>query len=91
MTDGSKYLVEAAKCFWLIDAIASYLPKQFHDYFAVANLTVKNSSAQLTLDDGNGNIFASQLIELADFSIDEVKLYCAFDGEYWVIMLPSEY
>ena len=91
LTDGTKYLAENAQCFWLMDAIASHLPKQYHDYFAVANLTVKNSSAHLTLDDGNGNIHVSQMIKYTDFLLDEVKLYCAFDGEYWVIMLPSEY
>ena len=91
LTDGTKYLAEQAKCFWLMDAIASHLPKQFHDYFAVANLTVKNSSAQLTLDDGNGNVFAQQFIEYTDFQLSELKLYCAFDGQYWVIMLISEY
>ena len=58
LTDGTKYLAENAECFWLMTAIASHLPKQFHDYFAVVNLTVKNSAAQLTLDDGNENVFA---------------------------------
>lgn len=91
LTDGTKYLAEQAECFWLMTAIASHLPKQFHEYFAVVNLTVKNSTAQLTLDDGNGNVFAQQFIEYTDFSISELKLYCAFDGEYWVIMLTSEY
>lgn len=91
LTDGTKYLAENAQCFWLMDAIASHLPKQFHDHFAVVNLAVKNSSAQLRLDDGNGNVFAQQFIEYTDFQLSELKLYCAFDGEYWVIMLTSEY
>ncbi len=91
LTDGTKYLSEQAECFWLMTAIASHLPKQYHDYFAVVNLTVKDSAAQLTLDDGNGNIFASQKIEYTDFPLSELKLYCAFDGEYWVIMLTREY
>lgn len=91
LTDGTKYLAENAQCFWLMDAIASHLPKQYDDYFAVANLTVKNSSAQLTLDDGNGNVFAQQFIEYTDFPLSELKLYCAFDGEYWIVMLTNEY
>jgi hypothetical protein len=91
LTDGGKYLTKNAQCFCLMYAITSHLPKQNHDYFAVANLTVKNSSAQLTLDDGNGNIHVIQVINYTDFLLDEVKLYCPFDGEYWVIMLPSEY
>lgn len=91
LTDGTKYLAEQVECFWLMTAIASHLPKQFHDYFTVINLTVKESAAQLTLDDGNGNVFAQQFIEYTNFPLSELKLYCAFDGEYWVIMLTSEY
>jgi hypothetical protein len=91
LTDGTKYLAENSECFWLMTAIASHLPKQFHDYFTVINLTVKESAAQLTLDDGNGNVFAQQFIEYTNFPLSELKLYCAFDGEYWVIMLTSEY
>jgi hypothetical protein len=45
-----------------MDAIASHLPKQYYDYFAVANLKINGSSAVLTLDDGNANVFASQNI-----------------------------
>jgi hypothetical protein len=91
LTDGTKYLAEKAKCFWLMDAIASHLPKQYHDFFAVVNLTVKDSAAKLILDDGNGNIFAHQVIEYTDFPLSELRLYCTFDGEYWLIMLPCEY
>jgi hypothetical protein len=91
LTDGTKYLAEQAQCFWLMDAIASHLPKYFHDYFAVAELKVKGNSATLKLDDGNGNVFARQSIEYTDFPLNEIKLYCSFDGEYWVIMLSSEY
>ena len=91
LTDGTKYLADQAQCFWLMDAIASHLPKYFHDYFAVAELKVKGNSAILTLDDGNGNVFARQSIEYTDFPLNEIKLYCSFDGEYWVIMLTSEY
>ena len=91
LTDGSKYLAEEAQCFWLMDAIASHLPKLFQDHFAVASLTVDGSSAILMLDDGNGNVFARQKIEYTDFPLDQIKLYCGFDGEHWAIMLTSEY
>lgn len=91
LTDGTKYLAEEAQCYWLMTAIASHLPKYFHDYFAVAELIVKGNSATFTLDDGNGNVFGRQYIEYTDFPLNEIKLYCSFDGEYWVIMLTSEY
>lgn len=82
LTDGTKFLADEAKCYWLMDAIASYLPKNFNDDFAVANLVVNDNKAELTLDDGNGNIFARQFIEYTDFPLPEVKIYCGFDGEY---------
>lgn len=91
LTDDTKYLAENAKCYCLMDAITSHHPKYFHDYFAVAELKVKCNSATLTLDYGNGNVFARQYIEYTDFPLNEIKLYCSFDGKYWVIMLTSEY
>ena len=91
LTDGTKYLAEKAKCFWLFDAIASHLSRSYDDYFAVARLVVKDSSATLTLDDGDDTVFATQQIEYTDFPLNEIKLYCSFDGEHWVIMLTSEY
>ncbi len=91
LTDGTKYLAEEAQCIWLMYAIASHLHRNIGDTFCVAKLSVKNSSAVLTLDDGNGNVYASQEIEYTDFPLPEMKLYCCHDGEYWVIMLPSEY
>jgi hypothetical protein len=91
LTDGTKYLAEQAQCFWLMTAVASHLPKHFHDYFAVAELKVVGNSATLILDDGNGNVFARQSIEYTDFPLSEIKLYCSFDEEFWVIMLTSEY
>lgn len=91
LTDGTKYLAEEGRCFWLMDAIASHLPPSYQDYFAVARLVVNGSSAVLSLDDGNDNVFATQAIEYTDFPLSEIKLYCSFDGTHWVIMLTSEY
>lgn len=91
LTDGTKYLAKQAKCFWLMDAIASHLTRSYDDYFAVARLVVNDSSAVLTLDDGNDSVFAMQVIEYTDFPLSEIKLYCSFEGEHWVIMLISEY
>jgi hypothetical protein len=91
LTDGTKYLAEEGRCFWLMDAIASYLTPSYDDHFAVARLLVNGSSAVLSLDDGNDHVFATQAIEYTDFPLSEIKLYCSFDGTHWVIMLTSEY
>lgn len=91
LTDGTKYLAEKAKCFWLMVAIASHLSTHREDTYAVAHIKVNGTSAVLTLDDGNENIIAKQEIEYTDFPFELMKLYCGFDGEHWVIMLTSEY
>jgi len=91
LTDGTKYLAEHAGCIWLMIAVASHLTSRITDHFAVVNMKVTGSSAHLTLDDGNGLIFAKQRIEYTDFPLPDIKLYCCHDRETWVIMLPSEY
>ncbi len=32
-----------------------------------------------------------QGINYTDFPLDEIKLYVCYDGEFWCVMLPSEY
>lgn len=91
LTDGTMYLTKHAKCYWLMIAVASHLSSRIDDHFAVSKLSVMGNSAVLTLDDGNGYVFAKQSIEYTDFPLPEMKLYCCFDGEHWTIMLPREY
>lgn len=92
LTDGTKYLAEAAGAFWLMDAAASYLIELgTNDWFVKVALTLTGSSAELTLDDGNGNLRARQVIPYTDFPMPQQTLYACWDGEHWVLMLPSEY
>lgn len=91
LTDGTKFLMEKAECHWLMVAIASYLTRLYDDYFAVALLHIRNNKAVLTIDDGNGTLFAKQVIEYTDFPLDEIKLYCCLAEDAWIIMLTSEY
>jgi hypothetical protein len=92
LTDGTKYLAETAGAFWLMDAIASYLP-QFtgKQDFIVAKLVRTVNAAQLTLDDGNGRVLDQQHIEYTDFPMTSFQLYACWGGEFWVLMLCSEY
>lgn len=91
LTDGAKYLAEAAGAYWLMDAVCSHLAKHT-DTFVVATLTRETTNIwSLSLDDGNGNIFATQTIEYSDFPLDGIKLYVCRQEDLWVIMLPSEY
>ena len=92
LTDGTKYLADTAGAYWLMDAAASYLMELgTADWFVLVRLNVKNYCAELTLEDGNGGIRVRQQIPYTDFPADQQVLYACWDGEHWVIMLPSEY
>ena len=96
MTDGAKFVADNGEAYWLMTAIASYLPDFTKtESFIVANLTVTRTatacSALLKLDDGNDNILAEQHIAYTDFELDEIKFYACYTGDTWVIMLPREY
>ena len=92
LTDGAKYVAEHAQAYWLMDAIASYLPALVNrEHFVVASLAVKNQSALLWLTDGNYKDIASQRIPYTDFPMPDITLFACWSTDYWVLMLPSEY
>ena len=92
LTDGAKYVAEGAGAFWLMDAAASYLIELGNrDWFVLIRLTVTGSAAVLSLEDGNGHVHVSQEIPYTDFPMPELILYACWDGDHWVLMLPSEY
>jgi len=92
LTDGTKYLAEAAGAYWLMDAAASHLDEiGTKDWFVLIKLTVKDSRAVMIYEDGNGNEHARQEIAYTDFPLSEIVLYACWDFEHWVLMLPSEY
>ena len=95
LTDGTKFLAEEGRCFWLMEAIASHLPAVPTDeYFCVALLTKgKDNAAYLEITDDvpPRTYYATQVIPYTDIELDTVKLYCSRAEEFFVIMLPSEY
>jgi hypothetical protein len=92
LTDGAKYVAEHAQAYWLMDAIASYLPVLVNrEHFVVASLAVKNQSALLWLTDGNYKDIASQRIPYTDFPMPDITLFACWSDDCWVLMLPSEY
>jgi len=102
-TPGVKHLAERAGAYWLIDAIASWLPSP--QFRAAAqrdsrigdihfwNLAVADdrSAVLAAVADSGEEPFIRQEIEYTDFPLKEIDLYCVFDGEDWTLMLPSEY
>lgn len=92
LTDGTKFLADHAEAYWLMYAVASYLPElQDQHTFVSATLDVKQHKAALKLDDGNGKVLAKQEIEFTDFPLPTITLYACWGGDFWVLMLTSEY
>ena len=92
ITDGVKYLADAAGAYWLTDAVASHLDEiGAVDWFVLIRVLVHDQSAVMIYEDGNGNEHARQEIEYTDFPLNSIDLYACWDGEHWIIMLPNEY
>ena len=93
LTDGARYLADAAGAWWLMDAVASHLGSYRDEDFVVAKLLRAKASNGwiLRLEDGNNEVRADQSIGYSDFPLDEITLYVEFDGTNHVILLPSEH
>lgn len=102
-TPGVKHLAERAGAYWLIDAVASWLPsRQFHSaaqhdsrigdiHFWKLEVRGDHSAVLTAAADSGERSFIRQEIEYTDFPLSEIDLYCAFDGKHWTLMLPREY
>ena len=92
LTDGTKYLAAKGACFWMMDAVASHLSEiGTEDWFVLIRVQVSEGRAVMIYEDGNGGEHARQAIPYTDFPLSEITLYACWEGEHWVIMLPSEY
>lgn len=95
LTDGVQYLAEHAKCWWLMDLLASHITQVPTDeYFCVALLTVHDSGRsdfELVDDKPATRFYGVQRIPYTDFPLKSIKLYCSRAGGEWVVMIPSEY
>ena len=96
LTDGTKYLAEQAKAFWLMDAIASHQinKKVAAEPFQVWTLSVNEKhEAILTCTDGNKTELVRQDIPGTDFPLACITLYASQDDYLGgrVVMLTSEY
>lgn len=104
LTDGAKYLAEAAGAYWLMDVIWSYQGKMKSEDFQTWELKKYDPKlsgqvrpvAAITCTDGNDKVLAFQEIFYTDFPLDQIQLYAAahYDPNgrrELVIMLPSEY
>lgn len=94
LTDGAQYVAEEMGAYWLMDVIASHLPKVKGEQFAFARLQVENESAKFELTDDipAKKTWANQKIPHTDFPLPEITLYVGDTGDgRWVIYLPREH
>ena len=93
VTDGLKYLMDEANCYWLAQLYGLHLVSvDFNQNpFTVLVFTRKSSGGIVNIEDGNGNLLVQQRLDYTDFPFDEYRLYACWDGEHWVGMLVSEY
>jgi hypothetical protein len=93
LTDGTKYLAETAGCYWLMNLYASHLADidPNVESFTCLKLNRMGTGAVIAIDDGNENPLAKQNIEYTDFPLASFTMYGIWSGEFWVLMLTSEY
>jgi hypothetical protein len=92
MSEGVKYLAEAAECHWLIDALPPYIGR-FEKHLAVVELKKSGNQWMLTLADRYGKVRVSELVDYCTFPLPEIRLFVEWSelcGNKWVISLPSE-
>ena len=61
------------------------------DWLVLIKIQVQQSRAVMIYEDGNCNEHARNQIAYIEFPLINMELYAYWDGESWVIMLPSEY
>lgn len=93
LTDGTKYLADIAGCYWLMDLYASHLASVDPNIesFTCLKLTKRGSGADIAIEDGNTQALAKQQIEYTDFPLESFMFYAVWAGQFWVLMLRSEY
>lgn len=93
LTDGAKYLADEAGCYWLMDLYASHLARldPNRESFTCLKLSLRGTSAEIVIEDGNSQLLAKQHIEYTDFPLEQFMLYAVWSSEFWVLMLRSEY
>lgn len=93
LTDGTKYLADTAGCYWFMDVYASHLAMidANVESFTCLKLIKRGHGADIVIEDGNTHQLAQQHFEYTDFPLDTFVFHAVWAGEFWVLMLQSEY
>ena len=89
-TEGAKYVADQAGAYWLLDEIAlaqQFEPRIAAELFQVWQLIVTGTTAQLSVEDGDGREVHAKRIPVTDFPEPGITLWFTDS----VILLPSEY
>ena len=94
LTDGAKYLADEAGCYWLYDIVWSVLnhPNIYNQDFLVVQIhKTEHPKAVVRIMDGDDTVLYQQNIPYTDFPLNKYEVYVQYNGEYWVVLLTSEY
>jgi len=88
-TDGIRFIAQKAEAYWLLVHILSNqkIPDLKGQEFQVWRMKVADSSAVITVEDGDKNILKKFDIPFTDFPLNELTLWV--EGN--VLLLPSEH
>lgn len=92
LTEGTLYLAQEAKAYWLFDAIQSHID-QINDDAIQSVLTINDDgTAILVINDMDENVLATQNFEYTTFPLKTIKIWSMRNelGGH-THMLPSEY
>jgi|LSQX01.3.fsa_nt_gb hypothetical protein len=93
-TDGIKAAVDKFSSYWLLDTIFCYQYKSRikEETFQIWTITSENSKAVVEMrPDTDKPAIVRQEIPLTTFPEGKLKIYFIDDGNYKVLLLPSEY
>ncbi len=97
-TEGVHRLADKLKCYWLIDEIGrvifqKLLARQFSSFYSIQLLVHSDCAAVITVGDGNNDTYFEHKINWTDCPIigEPICFYLCESGEYYCLMLPSEY
>jgi len=96
MTEGVVWLADHVGAHWWTDVVASYQhePHVSAQHFQAWRLCVDTHTRAgvVIMMDGNTDVpLVQQQIDYTDFPLDDITLWLIAQGDYLILMLPSEY
>ncbi|WP_431064492.1 DUF6876 family protein [Methylotuvimicrobium sp.] len=97
-TDGVKFFAENGGehgAYWFLDKMAleacPELDKRKEYFGSVVMKVADDKTAVITVTDGNDGLIATYTLDFTEMQVGEWRFYLIEDGDYRVMLLPSEY